>query len=752
MAMMKYRLVEYAARLIRIISPSAFIFLLLASAGQAETVSGGLDKDAPWRIQADRIAYRPSMDTYTAEGDVVITHLGNRLTADTVQFQSGEMIVDASGNVFFSAGEDTLEGDRLVIDMADQTGTLYSGSIFIKENNFRIKGDRIMKTGQDSYSIGQACLTTCDPENPDWSITGTNVNVTVEGYGTATHAAFRIRNTPVFYVPYLVFPAKTKRQSGLLFPHLEYSSRNGFEFIQPYFWAISDHTDATFYYHHIQNRGEKGGLEFRYMASERSKGAFMIDAFEDRKVDDDMEDPHREWGYTEDGLLRPNSDRYWLRMKADQTLPSDFMARLDLDVVSDQDYLRDFRHGYTGHGDTESYFASAFDRGIDDRNDHVRENRLNVSRNWTFSSVNADLIWYDDVVKRRLEEKNDTLQRLPMIRYDTLKQPLYRDRLYGSAGSSYSYFFREDGVTGHRADLYPRLSMPFYPFRHFTFEPSAGYRQTVWYTDADRDDIAADSDVSADMQRYTHRGIYDISADLSTDFYRVFPVSAFDLEKVKHGILPRLRYSYIPDVDQSEYPDFDDIDRIEEENRISLSMTHFFTSKRTLTRPDNAPEASYNMFARFMIEQPYDFDYEEKEDAFLPLYVELDVTPERLFTLHADAQYGHREDAFIKANTSLRVKDLLGADFRTDYRYTRDTNKTLYFRIEAPVRAWLTVYGDLERSLIDHINMEMSAGFQYRTGCWSADISYRALEDIDGSRDERYYLLIHLYGLGEFGK
>ncbi len=749
--MMKYRIFEYATRLIRTIGPAACIFLLIAGAGRAENVSGGIDKDIPWRIQADRIAYTPSNDTYTAEGDVVITHSGNRLTADRVRFKSAEMIVHASGSIFFSAGEDTLEGDRLVIDMADQTGTLYTGSIFIKESNFHIKGDRIMKTGRESYSIRQACLTTCEPENPDWSITGANVNVTMEGYGTVTHAAFRIRNTPVFYVPYLVFPAKIKRQSGLLFPHLEYSSKNGFEFIQPLFWAISDQTDATFYYHHIQNRGEKTGLEFRYMASERSKGTFMIDYLEDRKVDDDMDDPDREWGYTDDGLLRPNSDRYWLRMKADQTLPSGLMARLDLDVVSDQDYLRDFRHGYTGHGDTESYFESAFDRGIDDRNDHVRKNRLNVNRSWTTSSVNADLVWYDDVVKRRLEEENDTLQRLPMIRYNTLKQPLYRNRLYGSATTGYSYFFREDGITGHRADLYPRISMPFYPFRHFTFEPSAGYRQTIWYTDADRDDIAADSDVSAGMQRYTHRGIYDIGADLSTDFYRVFPVSAFGLEKIKHGILPRLRYSYIPDMDQSEYPDFDNIDRIEKENRIALSMTHFFTSKRTVARPDSGMEASYNMFARFMVEQPYDFNYEEKEDAFLPLYAEIDVTPARLLTFHTDAQYDHREEAFIKTNTSLRVRDLLGANFRTDYRYTKDTNKTLYFQLEIPVRTWLTIYGDMERSLIDHTNLEMSTGFRYTTDCWSADLSYRALENIDGSRDERYYMLIHLYGLGEFG-
>jgi LPS-assembly protein len=737
--------------MIRILCIVAGMCLLAASTVSGGILPAGTAPDGPWQMTADKLSYNPAEAEYVAEGNVVIIHSNTRLQADHVRFRSADMTAYASGNVFFQVENDTLTGDHVVVDLTTETGTVYEGLLFVEETNFYISGARIIKTGETTYSINQAKLTTCDETVPDWSITGSNVNVTVEGYATVTNAAFRVRDIPVFYVPFFVFPAKTQRQSGLLFPYFEYSSKNGFGYIQPYFWAISDHLDATFYYHHIQNRGEKLGLEYRYMRSELSKGTVMIDGFEDRQVDDDPNDPNRKWGYTDDSLLRPNSGRYWFRMKADQELPADITARVDLDIVSDQDYLRDFNHGYTGYRHSLNYFESEFDRGIDERNDRMRENRINLNRTWTTSSLNADVLWYDNVVARRQGDVNNTLQRLPMVNYNFLKQPLPYSRLYGAVNTEYTYFFREDGVTGHRADLYPRVSLPFYPAGIFTFEPSVGYRQTVWYLDSNREDIRDDWRVDSNISRYSQRGMFDLGADLSADINRVFPVSSFGVEAIKHGILPQVSYAYIPAVNQSEFPNFDDIDRIPRQNQMLFSLTHFLTSRRTVTPPNADPRTVYKLFARFLIEQPYDFNYEERDEALLPLYSELELTPARMLRLYADTQYSHQENTFIAGNTSVRLRDLLGADFRVDYRYTKDINKTLYFQLSVPLRTWLDVYGDYERSLITNTDVELNAGFRYKAGCWSTDFTYRAMQDLEGTRDDSFHVQVHLYGLGEFG-
>jgi LPS-assembly protein len=89
----------------------------------------------------------------------------------------------------------------------------------------------------------------------------------------------------------------------------------------------------------------------------------------------------------DDQYLRPNKDRYWFRMKHDQELPSGFSGRLDLDIVSDQDYLNEFKKGYSGFDETKKYFLSEFGREIDDYNDPVRVNRLNIFKNWNLYSL-----------------------------------------------------------------------------------------------------------------------------------------------------------------------------------------------------------------------------------------------------------------------------------------------------------------------------------------------------------------------------
>ena len=113
---------------------------------------------------------------------------------------------------------------------------------------------------------------------PDWRLAGSELDVTVDGYGTLKHGRFLARDLPVLYVPYLIFPAKTTRQSGLLFPHLSYSrDKNGLDVEIPFFWAVSESADATFFQRYLEKRGFKEGVEIRYFPSPGSFGTFYGD-------------------------------------------------------------------------------------------------------------------------------------------------------------------------------------------------------------------------------------------------------------------------------------------------------------------------------------------------------------------------------------------------------------------------------------------------------------------------------------------
>ena len=402
----------HSVRLNRFVFYMAIFCSLLnaASAHAFPDLSASQDSpDTPWHIMADEISHDQQTDHYIASGHVTISKEARQLSADFVRFDHRAMMAYARGHVMMTAGDDVLTGSSLEMNLASEIGTLYEGTIFIKENHFYIRGDKLQKVGEKTYAADTASVSSCDGEVPDWKITGKNMTVTIEGYGTVHHAALWAKQVPVLYSPYLIFPAKTERQSGLLVPETGYSERNGFQFSQPFYWAINDQSDATFNFEHIANRGEKTGVEYRYVLDAGSKGIVMADYLHDRQVDDGT----GAWGYTDDNVLRTNLDRYWFRMKHNQAFSSGFTAKLDLDIVSDQDYLREFRSMYMGYDDTNMNFFKNFGRGLDDYNDPVRTNSLIVNKFWSGYSMNAETRWYDNVIARQTGGPDDTLQKLP---------------------------------------------------------------------------------------------------------------------------------------------------------------------------------------------------------------------------------------------------------------------------------------------------------------------------------------------------
>ncbi|MCX5882990.1 MAG: LPS assembly protein LptD, partial [Deltaproteobacteria bacterium] len=428
---------------------------------------------------ADEISHDQQTDHYIASGHVTISKETRQLSADFVRFDHRAMMAYARGHVMMTAGDDVLTGSSLEMNLASEIGTLYEGTIFIKENHFYIRGDKLQKVGKKTYAADTASVSSCDGEKPDWKITGKNMSVTIEGYGTVHHAALWAKQVPVLYSPYLIFPAQTERQSGLLVPEYGYSERNGFQFSQPFYWAINGQSDATFSLEHIANRGEKTGVEYRYVLDAGSKGIVMANYLHDRQVDDGT----GAWGYTDDNVLRTNLDRYWFRMKNNQELPAGFNAKLDLDVVSDQDYLREFRSMYMGYDDTNMNLFKYFGRGLDDYNDQVRTNSLIVNKFWSGYSMNAEARWYDNVIARQTGGPDNTLQKLPDVEFYGSKKYLYNTPFFFGFDTEIANFYRNDGVRGQRIDAYPRLYYPWRYQQYFTIEPSIGIRETAWYSE-----------------------------------------------------------------------------------------------------------------------------------------------------------------------------------------------------------------------------------------------------------------------------
>ena len=745
--------------------------------------------DEPWHITADTISYDDPSRRYVADGSVRISKGGVRLTADHVRFDHRTMDAAASGHVVLVSGKDVLIGDSVEINLQDQVGTVTQGTVFLEENHFYIRGDKIEKLGENTYAAEQATLSSCDGPAPAWKITGRKLDVTLEGYGVIRHAALWAGDVPVLYSPIFVFPAKRQRQTGLLQPEFGSSSRRGTFYTQPFYWAINEQSDMTYAPQYMSKRGLMHSLEYRYVMDAQSRGTIMADYLNDREVDDGIGNNSDDWGYTQDNSLRPDDDRYWLRMKHDQELPFGFTGRIDLDIVSDQDYLTEFRSGMTGFNQTREYFRDTYGRDLDDYDDPIRTNQAIATRHWDRFSLNTGIVWLDDTTERWTDEfkniyplpKLDTqLQRLPVVRWDAMRQPIGDTPLLFNMDTEWTYFYSDDNTRAARIDLNPRVTWPFRLGQVLYIEPSAGLRQTAWFVE---DFQNVPTEEAKDDN--TYRTLYDLKLDVSSEFSSVFATGESGSEAVRHTVLPRVIYEYIPDKDQDDYPAFigqdtngnltpldDNVNRIDPLNRITYSITNSFTSKSLARSDENTQEKTtettrYNDFLRIKLEQYYDIREArgsdridpERKRPFSPIRAELEYFPAKYLSLNANVEYDVYDSRLVSRNVSATLNTSRGDEFRLEYRYDKgdyhfyqkdDTGEDIEsltgsIRLKLPFR--FTVYGANEYDFEKNERIETTVGLLYEAQCWSFDAWYKK----DGAGDEEISLMFNLYGLGPIG-
>ena len=742
-----------------------------------------LDPQLPWNIEADHLRYDQARNEYIAEGNVVVSKMDRSISADVIRYSQQTMMIYAQGNVTMTAGTDVLSGSYLEFDLESEKGYLDDGVVFIAENNYYVKGDRIQKVGADLYSIDRGVVTTCDGDPPDWKISGNDIKVHDDGSGSAWNALVYTRDVPMMYFPYISFPARNKRQTGFLTPEFGYSERTGAFYNQPFFWVIDDQSDATFYTEYMSKRGVRPGLEYRYYLTREAKGALMFDYLDDEQ-NDHGGDSSDNWGYDTAGL-RPNHDRWWLRMSHENPLPYGAFGRLELDLVSDQDYLRLFKKGYMGWEDSSIYFNKFFGRVLDDYDDPVRVNRLQIAKGWQSFSMDAGTFIYVDSTKGA--DWKDQTQRLPVVRFGAPKQKVAESPFMYNLSSEYDNFWQERGFGVQRADLWPRLYYPYAVPPYLTIEPSVGWRQTVWdqYKTEAVDPWSDDS--------YFHRELYDTRVVLSTDFYKIYDVEGESVQKIKHRVYPELIHTYVPEANQDSLPNVDSRDRIENRNRISYYLTNFLTSK-SLRSPvvkaepiaedegysrvpsfggqmpsTSSDEYDYRDFLRLKVGQYYDFAIHD--EPFGPILTKLTVSPSANIKVDTEAAYNTYTNLLDRYNASVTLGSKKQDHLFISYRYDRDTAKdeksdeydygqitepektaqqqqinSLYTQARIGLTEKFALLGSYERDFVNDNAPSYGIGFIYESQCWT-------METVFGLEDQNLGLSvrIRLHGIGDFG-
>ena len=673
------------------------------------------DEKVPINLEADTLSYDQNTEISIASGNVKITKGEMVLKADTIRFNSETEDVTAKGNVAFSRNKDRLTSREMKLNLDTEKGIIYDGSIFFQKENVYVQGTRIEKLGEESYRITEGSITTCDGDTPDWNINAGKMDITVGGYARIKDMTFNIKDYPVFYFPYFIYPIKTERQTGFLIPKIGYSSDDGVEFDLPFFWAISPHMDATFRQHILSKRGLKEGFEFRYAMNNDSRGKLNLEYINDRKVENDTDygDYHR-----------TKRNRWLVQFEHDQYFSPGFFTKADVNLISDNDYYRDF------------------DTNVDLRTERYLESKWSLTKNWERFSFLTECQYFDDIDKKNNDE---TLQYLPRISFDALNQQIGAWPLFFNLNSSYENLWREKGMTGHRLDLYPQVFLPLKFGDFLEVVPRVGMRETAYWFEDD-----------AKRREEEHREIYDLSLKISTVLSRIFDVNGSRISKLKHLIEPGIEYIYVPFIDQDYLPYNSLSTKIFEQRTIAYSLNNTLIGKMIGAGGEHA----YQELVDFNLRHSYNFrsakySISGKERRyFSDIEGDLKIKLSNNIYLDFDARYDIYEDWFNEKNVALNLKDNRGDSFYFDYRYQRDLDgKVEIESLNTKLKFRATDYLDFtyysRYSLTDDIFLESIYGIDYRSQCWSVLLTYTERPGYQGDeRENKFMAIFSLYGLG----
>lgn len=473
-------------------------------------------KEAPIIIKADRIEYRKDIDTYEAWGSVKIVQDTITLKADYISLDNRTADAVALGNVSYDDGENILISERAELNLNTRLGMVYKGKIFHRTDNYHIEGEEIRKLGDKLYEIDCASFTTCDALVPPWRFRGKNVRIYLDDHISARDVVFYIKDLPALYTPYFRTPITKERKTGFLFPRIGYSNKKGIILQNAFYWAIADNMDSTFYLDWRSKIGPGGGLEYRYIFSQDSRGNLNVYYLRDRILDKD----------------------FWeLKFNHDQRIRGNLYGKANIFHVS------------------EGLYYQRFGILTEERIQRGLESNLLLTQNWKTSRLYILGQWRQDLTQSPVKP----LHKLPEIGYILPNYRLMDLPLYFSLESTAINFWREEGVRGQRLDIYPRISSNLNLGRGFILAPTGGFRETAYRVEGEG----------------LHREIYDLGASIGTKIFRVFDLDGpAGMVRLKHSIEPSLSYTLIPYVEQKDIPRFDNLDFIPETNALSYSLTN----------------------------------------------------------------------------------------------------------------------------------------------------------------------------------
>lgn len=676
-------------------------------------------------------------ETAVLEGNVELKYRDVTFRAERVVFHRQTMTLEAEGDVVFDQGPRRVGAARVDFDLSTRTGTFWNASAFV-EPDYYFTGDVVAKTGENEYEIRDGIFTTCSgDEVPDWSLRTSRAAVEIGGYARARNARVRAKRLPLLYWPYMLWPARTDRASGLLIPSIGYSDRRGGYLGLAYYQVFGPSADATVYLDGYSKGFAGLGGELRYRPTEGTRGEAEVYFLRDS--DRDGEEWHARFDHQTTDL------------------PWGLRGVVDYEDYSDYDFFREFERAER-QNTRRFLYSNAF-----------------LSGSWGAQSVNLLV----DERQTFLSSGRITHQRqLPDFNYRVNKLKLGKSDLYLSVDSTATMIQSEsEGLydeSWERLDVSPELTYPLRVAPWLSVAMTAGGRATWWGETAPVSRLDPETGQNAlfcgeqrveagtfgcgeSLDRVVPRAEVDI---IGPSLSRIFDAEVGRFGKFKHLIEPRWRWRYSGDFEeQGSVLRFDEIDGFEENNFGEFALVN-----RVLGKPSDPEQGGAFEILSFELAQAYSLDDEEPfqrsrdgslESSEGPIRATLRLNPTLDFSLQAKAEWATLFDRLQSRSLSARGNAgplFLDLTWFTRYNAELDTTTSDQIRLGTRfdiVPRRLKFSGQVSYD-IENAEMQQQRYFlTWTSQCWSAVIEAREQRtSLYESRDYRF--MLNLKNVGTF--
>jgi lipopolysaccharide assembly outer membrane protein LptD (OstA) len=685
-----------------------------------------------------------------AEGKTgqIIVSCGNiRLFADKVRFNKQTKQSRAEGHVRLIQGG--MEWFADAVDYNFETGAINTGHTRAQlDDNVFFEGESATSSDKRQFVLKNSYLTTCDYDQPNWRLKAGTIVVHPRERVSLRNLVLYAGSVPIFYFPYLVLPLDDYDISSGTQVQVGQKSKWGFFVLNSYTTRVADGVRPTYRLDYRANRGVAGGVDLRYKASvEEEDGSTPPDQQYPRvsgkiKTYYSDDDKIRKGGnvevVTSTGSYNQNvsPQRYQVRVTQRAELREDVYSKLKANKLSDPNFLED-------------YFEKEFQR------DPQPDNFLEITK-W---SPNATL---SAMARPKFNNFFTTTERLPEVRYDLKRQPIFGGPLFYEGENSAAYL-NKDFANGSsssnyhatRLDSFHQILYPKQYFGWLNFVPRVGGRGTFY----DTSPAGANNPSQA-------RGVLNAGFELSykaTRTWRGVQDKKWEIDGLRHIMEPSLNYGFVArptkgpgalyqfDVARSsfgidknlvpiDFPQYTGVDSIDKRNVFRPAVR-----QRLQTRRDGAPWD----LAELLVYQDILVERNVGEKTFSDTFAEFRANPVRWFSLGWLGRYDPNENQLRETTGDLTF--FHGKDWKVSlsHSYFRDVGNQVGVNFAWSLNENWTVRTSHRVDPSDGSLMEQSYALDRDFQAWIVSLVFSQLRPLNHDSDLRVWLAFTLKAFPE---